>query len=263
MMASANRVLAGVALVLIILCLIYLGGALEWLQLDLRPGSRLGQSIGIIAGLILLGTLYYVPFRRSDNTVQVKSKGQNWHALVGTSGTALAVIHSHAALREWSTLVLLAILGLLVTGLYGRVVAPLRVGVGFGRSAIPYSNVARPDAKNAEVDRLIQAKRTLLKSIAANEKESEFVLRWQHWSCHPLITLQFYRLVLAERRLLAKDPLSASEEIPALERFWRRLHLLLAILFLIGLLAHVITTVFFAGYVADGREIYWWHVTQW
>ena len=150
-----------------------------------------------------------------------------------------------------------------MTGLYGRVVAPLRVGVGFGRSAIPYANVARAGAKNNAVDRLIQAKKSLLKSIAADEKESEFVLRWQHWSRYPLITLQFYWLVLAERRLLAKNPLSASEEIPAMERFWRRCHLILAILFLIGLLAHIITTVFFAGYVADGREIYWWHATKW
>ena len=30
-----------------------------------------------------------------------------------------------------------------------------------------------------------------------------------------------------------------------------------------GIVAHVITTVLFAGYVADGREIYWWHLTEW
>jgi len=36
-----------------------------------------------------------------------------------------------------------------------------------------------------------------------------------------------------------------------------------AALCVVGIIAHVITTVFFAGYVADGREIYWWHLTDW
>jgi hypothetical protein len=30
----------------------------------------------------------------------------------------------------------------------------------------------------------------------------------------------------------------------------------------IGLLVHIVTTLFFAGYVSDGGEIYWWHVRR-
>jgi hypothetical protein len=29
------------------------------------------------------------------------------------------------------------------------------------------------------------------------------------------------------------------------------------------MIIHIIVVTFFAGYVADGGEIYWWHVTAW
>jgi len=37
----------------------------------------------------------------------------------------------------------------------------------------------------------------------------------------------------------------------------------LAWLFLAGLILHVIVVTFFAGYVAEGRDIYWWHLAAW
>ena len=30
---------------------------------------------------------------------------------------------------------------------------------------------------------------------------------------------------------------------------------------LAGMITHIVVVTFFAGYVADGGEIYWWHVT--
>ena len=110
---------------------------------------------------------------------------------------------------------------------------------------------------------MVQRKRELLKTFDPESREGLFVLRWRHWTRHPRAALAYHRLVMAERRLLARNTLSAHAQIPWPERVWRRLHLWLAVLFLIGLLAHVVTTVFFAGYVADGREIYWWHLTAW
>ncbi|MDH3375829.1 MAG: hypothetical protein OEQ39_02550 [Gammaproteobacteria bacterium] len=262
-MAPANRILAFIALGLIFACAVYLLGGVKWLPWDLRPGSPIGQSLGICAGMVLLGTLYYVRVRRSENTRLAKPASQTWHSLVSTLGATLAILHSQAALREWSTLVLLAIIGLLATGLYGRVIAPLRVGAAFGRSAVPYAVMEQPNATSNAVSDLIYAKRMLLKSLTDDTREGEFVLRWHHWTERPRAALRYHRLTLAERRLLARNPLSASAEIPAMERLWRRLHLLLAAMFIVGLLAHVVTTVFFAGYVADGREIYWWHITKW
>lgn len=262
-MAPANRILAFIALGLIFVCAVYLLGGVKWLPWDLRPGSPIGQSLGICAGLVLLGTLYYVPVRRSDSTRFAKPAAQTWHSLVGTLGATLAILHSQAVLREWSTLVLLAIIGLLATGLYGRVIAPLRVGSTFGRSAIPYASTVQPNATLNMTNDLIQSKRALLRTITAGTREGEFVLRWHHWTQHPRAALGYYRLTVAERRLLARNPLSGSTKISATDRFWRRSHLLLAALFIVGIIAHVVTTVFFAGYVADGREIYWWHITAW
>ena len=45
--------------------------------------------------------------------------------------------------------------------------------------------------------------------------------------------------------------------------WWRRAHIALAWTFLVGIAVHVVTVTFFAGYVADGGPIHWWHVTAW
>ncbi len=189
---------------------------------------------------MLLGALCYVPLRRSDSIRLAKPAAQTWHSRVGAFGTTLAVLHSQATLREWSALVLLAITGLLTTGLYGQVMAPLRVGSAFGRSAIPYATAA-PDAtsnatSNATRD-LIQAKRIPLKTFTAGTQEGEFVLRWHHWVQHPPAALGYYRLTVAERRLLVRHPLSGSTQISVWGRLWRRFHLWLAALFIVGILA--------------------------
>jgi hypothetical protein len=47
------------------------------------------------------------------------------------------------------------------------------------------------------------------------------------------------------------------------QAWWRPLHLALAYLFVLGLVIHVITVTFFAGYVADGAAITWWHLKAW
>ena len=46
-------------------------------------------------------------------------------------------------------------------------------------------------------------------------------------------------------------------------RWSRRLHMLAALGFYLGLLAHVIVVLFFAGYVAGDGEINWWHISAW
>ena len=39
--------------------------------------------------------------------------------------------------------------------------------------------------------------------------------------------------------------------------------MLIALLFYLGLLAHVVVVLFFAGYAAHGGAIDWWHITAW
>ena len=45
--------------------------------------------------------------------------------------------------------------------------------------------------------------------------------------------------------------------------YWRLLHQLIAWGFLFGLLLHVVLATFFGTYVADGGDVYWWHLTAW
>ena len=47
------------------------------------------------------------------------------------------------------------------------------------------------------------------------------------------------------------------------EAWWRPLHLALAAAFVAGVVIHVVMVTFFAGYVADGGPVTWWHVTAW
>ena len=46
-------------------------------------------------------------------------------------------------------------------------------------------------------------------------------------------------------------------------RWSRRIHMLAALGFYLGLIAHVIVMLFFAGYAAGGDEIDWWYITAW
>ena len=79
-----------------------------------------------------------------------------------------------------------------------------------------------------------------------------------HWLGHPLLALAYLRLVREEEALIG-----VRESVGRAQAWWRAAHLALAVLFVIGLVIHVVTVTFFAGYVADGGEIYWWHLTKW
>lgn len=265
MIAPVNRTLALASIALLMGAAVLIVGIPSWTPWDLRPGSVLGQLIGISAGILLLFTLRYLFVRRSDRPHADKPGAQKLHALLGTTGVALALVHSQAALREWSALVLLAAIGLLLTGLYGRLISPGRVGRSFGGNAVPYlasGAGTHPWSEQVTLQQLNE-KRRILSILDGSASESRFVLRLHHWLRHPRLAFAYHRLSRREYRLRASQPNTALRAIPLAERLWRQTHLILALLFVAGLFAHLITVLFFAGYVADGREIYWWHFTAW
>lgn len=60
----------------------------------------------------------------------------------------------------------------------------------------------------------------------------------------------------------ALEAAGSRSETGAFER-WRRVgHLVLAWLAVVGLLAHVATTFFFAQWAAGQREVYWWYIRK-
>jgi hypothetical protein len=229
---------------------------------DTRPGAPVGQSLGIAAGVGLLFTFLYLPARRSAALESGKPRTQLLHTLVGAAGVALALAHSRGRLAHPPALVLLAAAGLLASGLYGRIVSPRRLGGAFGRGALAYRTARGEPPGARELAGLIASKQALLARLHAGAREAEFVLRTHHWVRRPLLSMGYFRLAGRERRLVDSLPAAGTAEVGLAERAWRRLHVWLAWLFVIGLLAHIVTTVFFAGYVAGDREVYWWHLRR-
>ena len=105
---------------------------------------------------------------------------------------------------------------------------------------------------------LIADKQRILRDLDPLESEATFSLRPVHWLRHPLRSLRYQRLAGEERSLMGRDASVARTLV-----WWRRVHMALAWAFLLGIVVHVVTVTFFAGYVADGGPIHWWHVTAW
>ncbi len=105
---------------------------------------------------------------------------------------------------------------------------------------------------------LIGEKRTLLERIDPQESEATFSLQPRHWLSRPMQARAYQALCAEELKLTG-----AAAAFTRGQRYWRLAHRLLAWGFVGGLLLHIIIVLFFAGYVADGGEIYWWHVTDW
>jgi hypothetical protein len=101
----------------------------------------------------MLVSALYLPLRRAASVERGKPTYQLWHSALGLVGVALAIAHSRMSLWTPPALVLLAALGLMLTGLYGRAVSPRRLGEGFGRGAVPYRSAAARGAPARWPDR--------------------------------------------------------------------------------------------------------------
>jgi len=259
--APSNRFLLVLSVLLVALSALYLVATPALARFDVRSGAPVGQSLGIAAGTMMLVSALYLPLRRAASVERGKPAYQLWHSALGLVGVALAIAHSRLSLWTPPALALLAAIGLMGTGLYGRVVSPRRLGESFGRGAVPYRSAGARGAPSPLAD-LIEQKQRLLARLAPGAAEARFVLRTGHWLRRPALAWRYARLAARERRLVEASPYAATGEVGPLERAWRILHLGLATLFLLGIAAHVVTTLLFAGYVAGGGPIYWWHLRR-
>lgn len=254
------RALALLAAVVLVLGLAYAAMAARLVPYDPRPGAPVGQTLGLIAAALMIATLLYLPAKRSDVLSAPNRRLVLWHIVLGLTGAGVALAHSRLVVVHPPILVLLAFLGLLATGLYGRIIASQRLGPTFGRGGSPFRPaIARPDG----LGDLIERKRRLLAALEPAAGEGTFALALSHWASQPLRSARYYALALEERRRMrALDAAGYQEEMAALERWWRIGHLILAWLAVIGLVAHVVTTLFFAQWAAGQREVYWWHLRK-
>jgi hypothetical protein len=243
-------ILAAVAVLLIILFLKPL------LPADLqRPGSPLMQSLAIVGALLLLTPLAYVLAKRCGMS-DVPNRWFIAHVVAAVAGFVLVVMHSGGALLRWPSLLLYALAGLVASGTYARLRAASDMASTLGRKQAAF---APPDpALHKQLHQLLGQKSELLARLEPEAREATFSVTLGHCLRHPRLACRYASLARREAALIG-----ARRSVGYAQAWWRPLHLVLAALFLAGLVVHVVTVTLFAGYVAGGREIYWWHVARW
>jgi hypothetical protein len=219
------------------------------------PGSPQLYLAGLLGALLLLVSMVFVVVKRSGRGELAPA----WfvaHVLCGTLGTVLVVVHSGGFLRRPPALLLLALLGLLLLGAWARVRLSGRMAATFASKQRGFSP-AGGDLRTALAP-VIERKRALLASLDPAAQEGTFSPTLAHWLRSPRASLGYARLAREESTLIG-----TRASVGAAQAWWRPLHLTLAYLFVLGLAIHVLTVTFFAGYVADGGPITWWHLTAW
>jgi hypothetical protein len=180
----------------------------------------------------------------------------NVHVGCSLAGAVLIAVHSGGFLRRPPALLLAAIAALAAIGIWARVAGAHRMAATFASKTHAF---ALPDAATRErLRRLIADKVVLLKKIDSKASEATFSVTLPHLLRRPRLSLAYLRLAREESRLLG-----ARGALGAAQAWWRPLHLAIAWLFVLGVLIHVVTVTFFAGYVAGGGPITWWHLTEW
>lgn len=251
----ANRHLVGlVGVVVIALVLLVVVAQLLPEQIK-RPGSALLQSLAI-AGSLLLLTPYVFSLKKRGGNAQVPNRLLIAHVVASLVGIVLVSVHAFASFSGPPLLMVASLVLLVVTGVVGRVVVSKKMAATLGTKPSAFIP-ADPDLK-AKIRGVINEKVALLEQIDPDADEALFSVTLKHWLRSPLKALRYARLASAEANLVGNRA-----SVSGLQAWWRLVHVLLAWGFLFGLLVHVLLATFFAGYVADGKEIYWWHLTAW
>jgi hypothetical protein len=223
------------------------------------PGSAELYIAGVLGALLLLVSMVFVVVKRSGHG----SLAPAWfiaHIVCGTLGTVLVVVHSAGFLRRPPALLLLALLGLIALGVWARVRLSARMAGTFATKQRGFSPAAGDNGgeRRAALAAVIERKRALLASLDPAAQEGTFSPTLVHWARSPRASARYAGLMREENGLVGTRASVGMEQA-----WWRPLHLALAYLFVLGLVIHVVTVTFFAGYVAGGAPITWWHLRAW
>jgi hypothetical protein len=244
--------LTAAAVIVIILWFVVRGALPEAWR---TPGSPALYLAGVAGVLLLLVPVAFVLAKRGGNSANPVG-WFNAHILCSLAGMVLIAIHSGGFLRRPPALLLLALLALAALGVWARVRGARRMAATFASKA-PAFRV--PDAATRDRLRaLIAEKRRLLVALDPQATEGTFSVNLPHFIRNPRLALAYRRLAREESQLLG-----TRRAVSAQQAWWRPLHMALAWLFVLGVLIHVATVTFFAGYVADGGPVTWWHLAAW
>lgn len=252
----SNRALIFLVAAAVIALIIYFALLLALLPSAWRtPGSVELYIIGVIGAALLLVSMGFVAAKRTG----LRGSPPAWfvaHVIGGTAGAVLVAIHSAGHLGRPPALLFVLLIALVVLGLWGRVRLARRMAATFASKQTSFTPASAGSREQFAV--IIAKKRKLLSTIDGAASEGTFSLTLAHWLRSPRLAYQYAQLVREEHRLMG-----TRRAVRIDQAYWRLLHLAVAYLFVLGLIVHVVTVTFFAGYVADGRPITWWHITAW
>jgi hypothetical protein len=219
------------------------------------PGSPELYLVGVLGALLTLTPFAFSLAKRSGASESPPA----WfiaHVIAASVGVALLLIHSGGYLRRPPALLLAGGLFLMVQGAWARIYLSHKISGIFGGkySAI----IGRKTVDKGRLRAIIANKRAVLEKLDGTADEALFSATLSHWCRHPLLSLRYVRLARAEVALIGQR-----KAISPMLAYWRALHIAVAFLFLLGLVVHIFTVTFFAGYVADGGPIHWWHLAVW
>lgn len=223
-----------------------------------KPTSVNAQWAALSGTIALLAPALFSLFKRSG----LSENPPLWFVMhVVCACVGVLFILFHAAGGDWLSppgVVLMLMLFLVMQGAVLRISVSSRFSHLFARSAVAGGfGPARPINKQ-QLQALIERKQQLLSKLDSSASEAVFSPNLGHWLCRPLLTLRYQKLIAGEARMIGAR---------ASAGYWlawsRRIHMIAAALFFIGLIAHVIVVLFFAGYAAGEGEIDWWYITDW
>ncbi len=220
------------------------------------PGIPLRQSAAIVGALLLLVPFLFSVTKRSG----LAASPPAWfvaHVVSSMLGMVLVTVHASGGdLLTPPGLVWAGFAFLIAQGTFARSILSDKLATRFAAQPRSYQH-AEP-GRRQELAEIIEKKRQLLTGLDSGASEALFSPNLYHWLRHPWRSLVYQKLALAEARLVG-----SRRRAGAVLALWRRLHISFAFLCLVGLLIHIVLVTFFAGYVASGNPIYWWHVSAW
>ncbi len=250
-----NRALIGLVAGIVLVLLLYFSFLPLLPQVLRTPGSPVLYVFGATGACLLLVSMVFVLVKRTGRGGPPPA----WfvaHVVASSLGTVLVAIHSAGYLRRPPALLFLALAGLILLGVWARVWLSRRIAGTFGTKHGHFA-VHGPDAR-VQLRDLLARKVALLRMLDPNAAEGTFSLTLAHWLRRPRLSARYARLVRAESGLIG-----TREMVSPQQAYWRVAHLALAYTFIAGLVIHFITVTFFAGYVANGGPITWWHLAEW
>lgn len=255
----ANRRLIA-ASALIVGCLALYFSLLPVLPEALRqPGSPIVYLLGVVGTILLLVPVVFVLIKRTGRG----GSPVVWfiaHVGCANIGFLLVAIHTTGKLDQMPALLFLNLIALMALGIWARVQTSRTMADTFGTKLKGFvrPSLGTAPGSRAELRETIDRKSELLKRLDPAANEATFSVTLSHLVRRPADAIRYLRLAQKEQRLIG-----ARTSVGPIQAWWRPLHLATAATFIAGALIHIVMVTFFAGYVADGGPVTWWHITAW